>query len=137
MVVVCWHGECGEFLPDESLDFFVGESALTCFGQNVAEALADDVVANLATTLGGARGHDQAGATDRIEHMIVLQTSVRAGDCVGIDGQLAGELADAGYGFARPQRPAGHGKADLANDLFVDGNAVGGIDVEEHDVCTR
>ena len=63
---------------------------------------------------------------------IIEQLAIRAGDGIGVHGQIAGHFADRGDHIARPHGAGGDGEHDLANDLFVDGQAVSGVDSIKH-----
>ena len=70
----------------------------------------------------GPRDHESAA----------FQFEIGAGDGVGIDDQLPGQLADRGETVLGFQLAAGDGLANLASQLLIDGGAAGGVDVKFH-----
>ena len=59
-------------------------------------------------------------------------TLTNPGHRVGIDRQFAGQLADRGHQIPGLQGPGRDGEDHLADDLFIDRQAVGRVDSEEH-----
>jgi hypothetical protein len=62
------------------------------------------------------------------EQAAEFEFAIRAHDGVGIDGEVDGELADGGELIAFVERSGGYGRADLVDELAVDGDA--GVQVE-------
>ena len=108
------------------------DAALAGLGKNLFQPHADQFHALLPAPLARAGGDRQAGAADGGEHAVVLQLAVGPGHGVRVDRQFAGQFADGGHQFALLEHVAGDREFHLADDLVVDGQRIGEVDLEEH-----
>jgi hypothetical protein len=120
----------GEFLLDNLPDIVGRELALESFVEDVDDPLADELASFGSAECPGPGADGQPGASDRFDDLVALQVAVGAGHCIGVDRQLPGQLADAGDHLARFEHAAGDRKLDLPRDLFVNREAIAGVDFE-------
>jgi len=120
------------FGADELLDFLRVEAAGGGFFEDLAESGADQFGAFDLALATSAGGDGEARAAEGFEDAVVLELAVGAGDRVGVDGEVAGQLADAGNEVAGREGRVGDRELELADDLIVDREAVVGVDLEKH-----
>lgn len=122
-----------QFRINDLSELIVGELALARLDQHVSKAFANDACSGRHATGFRPFGNRHTRSANRLNDFLVLQIAKRASDRVGIDGEFLGELADGRDEFARLDRSRRNREFDLAYDLFVDGNAVAGVDVKKHE----
>jgi len=110
------------------------------FGEAQREGAADEAVGvffegsafALEVAGFGEVGDEGAFAMAEFQDAFGGEAFVGAEDGVLVDGELAGEFADAGEAVAGLEEGGGAAGADLVDDLAGDGDAGGGFDADEH-----
>ncbi len=101
-------------------------------GKEVVQELVQPLLADLAGQLRLGPGDEYAQPRPRVDDPFPLQFRVDPRHRIGVDDQCPRQVAHRGQAVVRPQPPAGHGLAELAGQLPVDGQAAGGVDLELH-----
>src|SRR5262245_58951131 len=101
-------------------------------GQKTVDEAGQPVFSGAAGEVGFWLGDEDAEAGAGVEDAIAFELGVDAGDGVGIDDELTGQITDAGEALVGLETPAGDGFADLGDELAVDGGAAGWFDAEFH-----
>ena len=82
--------------------------------------------------LDGILTYDHPPAPHSLQNAIVLQILVCPCDCVGIDGQLLGQVTNAGQHLPLNKNPVRDRQFYLSPDLLIHRHITGGIDIEKH-----
>lgn len=106
---------------------------MECFVEDLAKPLANQFASQVLTGLDRVGGDFEPHPSDGDEDAVVLQLLVSAGDGVGVEGQFPSEFSDRGNQVSRLDGSASHGVFDLPDDLVVDGQPIGWVDMEKHE----
>src|SRR6516162_4861028 len=114
----------GDIVDAESCGGRVGEHA-----RDERSQLTTVVIRRLCLLRSG--GDERSDAATRFDDARPFELGVHAGDSVGVDAEIHGELPYGGQLFADREPSGGDGRAEAAIELRVDGRAVLGVDGDE------
>ena len=97
------------------------DATLFGFGQYLLQADADQFDTLIPAAICCPGGNGQTRAANGGQNALVLQAMIGPGNCVGVDRQLASQLAHGRHQFVLFEHAAGDGELDLSDHLIVDG----------------
>ena len=116
---------------EDAADLVGGEAELLGAVDRGGEGLGEFVFAFGDAAGDGGLAHPHALAADPLDEAFDLEARVRLADGHGVDFGGLRDLADAGEQVAGFELPARNESADLVDELAVDGDARGGMELEE------
>src|SRR5690606_36858783 len=121
-----------ELQLDELADGLSREARLEGLFERLANTVLQELPPLALALAPRPASHRQADACGMLDQVFALEIAIGPSDGVGIDGELAGQFADAGEEIARLEEPVGNGELHLAGDLFVNRDAVATVDLNKH-----